>query len=475
MSGAYLGLAGLDAIFLVTGYTLLYALGLVRLRLGDARLLGLSFLAGWALLASVLTLSLIAGVELRALTVVVAGAALSAAFVLIGRRRQPEPLVPVRQSRHPLALLAAGLGAAILMIEVAAALVVSVKNEWTTDLDVITAWLPRARTIYYLHHLNASVWGVVPHAGVPGPWYPPLVPAMYASTFDFAGGFHPAVLPLQQVVLGIAFLLAVLGLVDRFTPRWLSLPALALLVTTPWFWWRLHSLLPDQTVAYLLVGAALTCVLWLYERRSAWLWLAVVFLAAASLAKVEGALFGAILAVVVIGAGLALYRRAGLPACVLLLAPATFVPWRLWLIHNHVPTSNPAYNAPGVLHPGFLADRLHRLGYALQYMLRAPFVEEQLTAVVIVFFVAALLIAGRRLPVLSGAVAVWLALSFFSLATIYWAGGQELHWYLSTSAARVGTTLIIAGGTVAPLLLGLAMAREARALEAGAADVEADP
>ena len=47
---------------------------------------------------------------------------------------------------------------------------------------------------------------------------------MYAINFEFVGGFHPALLPFQQTVLGIAFILAVLGLLDRFTPRWISLP-----------------------------------------------------------------------------------------------------------------------------------------------------------------------------------------------------------------------------------------------------------
>jgi hypothetical protein len=257
----------------------------------------------------------------------------------------------------------------------------------------------------------------------------------------------------------------VLALIDRFTPRWLSLPALALLVTTPWYWWRLHSLLPDQTVAYLLVAAALTCVLWLHERRSAWLWLALVFLSAASLAKIEGALFGGILAAVTIAVGLLRDRRAALPGVVLLLAPLALVPWRVWLIRNHVPTSNPQYNTSKVLSPGFLSGHLHRLWFAVHFMVRAPFVLERLTLVVIVFAAAALGIAGLRVPALALTVAAWLALSFLALATIYWVGGQPIGWYLSTSASRVGTTLIVAAGTVAPLLLGLAMAREADAAQ----------
>jgi hypothetical protein len=455
-----LGLIAFDAILAGVGYALLCALGIARLQRGDVRLLGLSYLVGWALFGSVLSLGLMAGIQLRVATVVLVGAVLAGGCAIAVRRTaRTRPALAPRPERgrpHPLALLAAGLGAAILVVELAAAVVASIKSGWTTDIDVLTAWLPRAGIIYSTHQLDPGTWGTFLC-----PWYPPLAPAMYAGTFAFAGGFHPSVLPLQQVILGIAFLLAVLGLLDRYAPRWLSLPSLALLVSAPWFWWRLHSLLPDQTLAYLLVGAGLTSVLWLQERCRAWLGLAVVFLVAASLTKIEGVVFGSVLVAVVLVAGFRQQRRAALPAVVLLVGPAAIVPWHLWLARHQVPTSTPDYNAPHLLSPTFLADRIGRLTYALDSMLgwglsldlRVP------TLAMIWLSIGVALAVWRSIPVISSTVGAWLVLSFLSLGAIYWTGRVEVHWYVETSASRVGGMIIIAAAVLTPLLLGLALGK----------------
>ena len=145
---------------------------------------------------------------------------------------------------------------------------------------------------------------------------------MYATTFAFAGGFHPSLLSIQQVFLGVAFILSVGAVLDRFAPRWITFSSLALLVTAPWFWWRLTSLLPDQTLAYMLAAAGLTSLLWLYERRAAWLApRASSFSRATTLVKLEGLAFAGILAVVVVASGFVVHRRRAWPALVLLLGP----------------------------------------------------------------------------------------------------------------------------------------------------------
>jgi hypothetical protein len=397
------------------------------------------------------------GIGFGVTTVLVVAALIVAAGAFVGWRRRPVPAdeAPVKRSRHPLALVAAAAGGAILAIELLAAVFTSIGYQWSPNLDLLTAWLPRAATIYYTGGLDPSVW-----QSFLAPWYPPLAPVMDAQTFAFAGGYHPSVLPFQQVLLGIAFVLAVIGLLDRYAPRWVTLPALALLVTTPWFWWRLHSVLPDQELSYLLAGAALACVLWLHGRRGGWLGVAVVLLMAAALTKLEGALFGAVLVAAVVVAGLVLYRRAGLPALVLLLGPAAMIPWHVWLTGNQVSSSTADYNAGHALSPTFLANRFSRLSDALDFMLKAPFQNERLTAVVIVLSIVVFAAAFTRIPVISVALAAWLTVSFFVLAAIYWVGRLEIHSYLGTSASRVGTSIIIAGGVLSPLLLGLALRRE---------------
>ncbi len=450
------GLVVQAALVLLVGHAALYALGLVRLRLGDVRLLGLSYLVGWALLGSVLSLTLIVGLDPSVVTVVLVSGVLVAGCAAIGRRSARVSMSAAGGDRSPLALTAAAIGAAIVAIAAAAAVANSLEGDYTSYWDSVAFWIPKAESIYYAHGLDAGVLGLLQH-----PEYPPLLPTMHAATFHFAGGTHPSLLPLQHALLGIAFLLAAFALLDRFAPRWVSLPALALLATTPWFWWRLEAPLGDQPLAYLIAVAALACVIWLYEPRGAWIGLAVVLLAAATLTKLEGGFLAGLLIAVVLVTGFAVHGRAALPALALLAAPAVIVPWRLWLGHHGLPTSAADYHPTDLLDPGFLSARTGRLAGALHWILGAPF-DQLETAAMVCISAALLVVVAYRLPAITAAVAVWLALSCLGLATIYWIGRLELDWYLGTSASRVGTTVIIAAATLAPLLLGMALQRAAR-------------
>ncbi len=452
MTAAGLGLIANDVVILGVGFAFLYALGLAR-RLGDFRLVGLAFLAGWAMVGVVLCGLLMLGVPVRLPTILIAAGSLVAACVLVGRRTPPVPGGSAARSRNPLALAAALCGAAVIAVEAVAALVVSL-TDWDAQIDFILFWGPRAETIYYHGGLQPSSWGDYPHQE-----YPPLGPAMNAVTFHFTHGFHPSLLPVQETLLGIAFLLAAFVMLDRFVPRWISLPSLALLVTAPWFWWRLQSILPDQILAYLLSLAALACIFWLLERRHAWLGLAVVLLAAGALLKLEGSLFGSLLVVVVLAAAFLRFRREAVPALVLLIGPLAVVPWRLWLSSNGLRSSAADYSLSDLANPGYLADRLGRLHRTLDALANSA--GNDLHALAFLSLLAvALLVAGLRTPLIAGAVAVWIVLMLIGFVAVYWIGRLSIGFYLDTSDSRVGGTLLIVAATLAPLLLGLAL-REA--------------
>ena len=240
-----LALPALDLMYLAVGYALLWGVGLVRLRAGDVRYLGLAFLTGWALMGVVLSLLLMAGVPLYVATVPLAAAAVAA--LCIGARLWRPNRVPAAPAGHPWSLPAAAVAAiagVVLAVAGAAAVLTAVGSQWNPEFDLLSAWLPRAQIVLFLHHLDPAQW-----SSFIDPWYPPLVPVMFGATWQYAGGFHPSVLPIQQVVLGLSFVLAALALLDRFVPRWLSFPSFALLIVTPWFWWRLQSLMPDATLA----------------------------------------------------------------------------------------------------------------------------------------------------------------------------------------------------------------------------------
>ena len=454
-----LALLALDLIYLAAGYALLYATGIVRLRPGDVRFVGLAFLAGWALMGTVLSLLLMAGIGLYIATVPVASAVVVAACVGIALRRPNRVPAGIVHARSVPAAIVAGVAGIVIMVAGAAAVLTALGSQWNPEFDLLSAWLPRAQIVYYLHQLNPGQW-----SSFIDPWYPPLVPVMFGATWQYAGGFHPSVLPIQQVVLGLSFVLAALALLDRFVPRWLSFPSLALLIVTPWFWWRLQSLMPDATLAYLLAAAAIVCVIWLYEPNGAWLALGVVFLAAATLAKLEGFVFSVLLVAVVVVAGVVLRRRRALPALLLLLGPAVTIPWRLWLSAHDVMGSNPDFQEPRLTSPGFLWSKAGSFFHSLGLILGGPWRPAYRTTEIILVIGALVAIGvARRVPVLAAATVIWLGLMALALAGTYAATRvASTDSYIGFTASRVGGTFVVAAATLAPLQLGLALRRERR-------------
>jgi hypothetical protein len=452
LSRVDIGLCANALLIVAIGHSVLYAVGIARLRLADVRVLGLSYLLGWSLLGAILALGLMVGLDPDVVTVALVAAVVVPVGVLCGRRAPPVPATRFVRERHPLAHAGALLGAAILATTCLGGLMLSVKGAGYADyVDNLTFWIPKAASIFYSHGLDAEALRSLRHSE-----YPPLVPAMNAATFHFVGGFHPSVLPFQMALLGVAFVLASIALVDRFAPRWITLPALALLTTTPWFWWRLQSPLADQPLAYTVAAAALSCIIWLRERRPAWLAVAFAFLTAASLTKLEGSMLAVLLILVVLTAAVLMHGRVGLAAGWLALAPATIIPWHIWLTQHGLRASAADYDASDLLDPGLLAERTDRLTKTLHWMWGAP--QHQLqTAVLVWVVVAGLVAAAIRVPALTAAAASWLALSCAGLASVYWIGKLEISFYLSSSLSRVGTAIIIAAAVLTPLLLGLAL------------------
>jgi len=464
----YLGLFGDDAIYLLVGYALLAGLGVARLRPGDLRLAGLAYLAGWALMGTLLSLVLMAGIPLEIPTVIVTGAVAAGVCASVARLR-PNAVAPVEpRSFSPVPFAVAVVAGVVIAIGAVAAIVTAFTSLWVPDFDLLVAWLPRAKIIWALHGFAPSQW-----SSFLDPWYPPLAPVMYGTTFTFVGGFHPSLLPIQQAILGVAFVLAVLALLDRVAPRWVSLPSLALLMTTPWFWWRMQSLLPDATLAYLIAAAAVVALLWLWEPHAAWLVLGIVFLAAATLTKLEGSVFAALLAIVATGAAVVLRGRRGLAALLLFLGPAATIPWRLWLDTHSVAATNPDLNQPSLLNPSFLVDRSGDFAHAMYLILRSPWRSYyRTTEAILVLGLLVVLAVARRIPVIAAAALLWLGLVVLALATTYATSRLNTSAYFAVSGSRVGGLVVVAAAAMTPLLLGLAL-RAPRRRRRGAVEAAA--
>jgi hypothetical protein len=453
---AYLGLAAFDLMATAIGYALLNGLGLVRSRAEALRYLGLAFLAGWATTGVAISLGVSLGVDPRVRNVLLLTTA-AIALCLGARRLFPASQRPPLPADRDLLPRAAGLaGAGLLVMAMLGSLVFSARAGADYFWDAWAFWVPKAKAIYYFHGLDTGLGGFLTYAN---PEYPPLVPATTAATFHFMGGVHPAALPLQQSLLGVAFVASVVVLLAPRVPRWILFPLLAMLALAPQFWFRMASVVPDQTTAYLLALALVASILWIDERRRAWLPLAAVFMAGATLTKPEGLALSVLLVVVVAAAALLLHGRSAYPVLALAFGPAAILPWRAWLAHHHVQAS-PPYDWNDLLRPGFLADRADRLGFAAHKML--DFILGGASwSLVLPLTVAGLVLAfvAGTLRVLTAAVAAWLGVAFLGLAAVYWIGKPEVHWYVNTSAERVVGTIPLMAGTVLPLLLALALER----------------
>ncbi len=459
MTRISIGLVAYNALLVAVGYALLYAFGLARVRRSEWRLLALAYLLGWAFLGSVLTFFLIVGLDPQVVSVVIASALSVEISVLVGRRVGKTEVVAHRPRASALALLTAGAGAAALLAAAAIAMIVALKATWQTGWDVVWFWLPKANVIYSMHGLDTGVggWGAQAH-----PQYPPLDSVMAAAASHFAGGFHPHFLDVQAVVLGLAFLGAIPALLDRFAPRWLVFPFIALLAVSPTFWWRMQSLTVDQPLAYLVAAAAVACVIWLREPRGAWLAIAIVFLVAATLTKLEGVTLAVLLVAVVVAGAFVLRGKAGWPALLLLIGPAAIVPWRLWLRFHDFPTSPSDYHASDLLRPAFLVDHWSHFTYALQWAVHFLF-RPDAWLVAPPLCVLAIVLSATRVPTIATVVGLWLVGACLGVAVVYWVSDvNDFGDFIVNTLDRVASTIVIVACALAPLVLGIALAdREA--------------
>ena len=480
-----LGLLASQAAVLLAGYALLRAVGIAELKPADVRLIGLSYLAGWALTGVLVSLALVLGIgeslpELLVLLAVEIGG-----LLWLGGRAKPlgEASSPVVQSRHPLAVVVCWVSGAILAVAIVCAAAVASKtgtNAWH-QYDAYNIWIPRAEILYASHGLNAPLWKSFAH-----PEYPPLAPGMDALTFFFAGP-HPSLLVTQRALLGIAFLLSLVPLLGRAAPRWLVLPFVAALATAPWFWARLGSLMVDAPVAYLVCAAATTGFLWLHERRRTWLVLTLIFIAGAGLTKFEGFFFSEILALTILVVALLRYRRAGLPSALLVSGPLLIGAWWLWLGRHGISASNSAdYHLSDVFDVHYLGDRTFRLTTSLTALREeaAQLVADGLAGwhvpavsawVLALPVILALALAARCRAVLVGAAAAWTLCAFAGLAVIYWIGRPEIGWYLWVTVDRIVPTVIVTSGTLVTLILGLELPGSGAGPEPGTASPGAKP
>jgi hypothetical protein len=256
------------------------------------------------------------------------------------------------------------------------------------EFDGWAFWVPKAKAIYFYGGLDHQFF-----AELPGPSYPPLVPAFEAAAFRFMGSPDVVTLHLQFWFFLVGFVTAVLGLLHGRVARLFLWPPLLLLLVTPQV--VQHALLAegDFLLDEFIALAALLVGLWLVEQRSWHLAAATAFLGGAMSTKREGYL----LAACIILAGLAASwsrRRAVWPRLVVAatIAVVLTIPWRVLLASRGLPGGGPEAGGTGLFAHADRAWPSLRLALSTLF----DFQIWLLIAPVVIIAIAAALFAGTR-------------------------------------------------------------------------------
>jgi hypothetical protein len=339
---AIAGLVLLNTVLFVVGMSVLWSLRGFATWDDVLRLSGLAYLLGVASLGAVLVFELAVGIPVGLIGILVSSlllcaGALAAGFA-VGRAR-PSGLTSMRLAT-PTAVFAA------LVIVYFQALFRAGRLGGLYEWDGWAFWVPKGKAIYYFGGLDAQFFGELP-----GPTYPPLVPALQAVAFHFMGSADQVTLHLQFWFFYLGFVGAVIGLLCTRVRPLLLWPPVLLMLCTPFLSGGELTAQGDILLDELLIAATLLIGLWLLEREPWQLYAATLLLGGAFLTKREGYL----IAFCVIAAALVASRLEGRRVGwrpLLLTAAAAFavsIPWLVWFRAQGFGGGGPAAGGFGLL------------------------------------------------------------------------------------------------------------------------------
>ena len=140
-----------------------------------ARLAGLAYMLGLAVVSVLLVVELVLGVPFGAATVVLTALVAAAAGVVAGRARRRSRPAPQALGQHGGPVLITALGAALMIVFLEAVFRAG-RLAGLFEWDAMSFWVPKAKVIYFLGGLDERFF-----LEIPGQSYPPLVPAFEAS------------------------------------------------------------------------------------------------------------------------------------------------------------------------------------------------------------------------------------------------------------------------------------------------------
>ena len=456
MSRSIAGVVGLNGLFILTGFCVLWAIRGLRSWVDVVEQLGVALMLGLASVTVLATLWLIAGQRLSFWMILVLCAVVAAPCVQLAvfrRRELPRTLGVLPRFSSPGTLLALGLFALAVAFLVALYLVARVNSFITEDSFVF--WIPKAQAIYFFGDLDARLFRTLHGSG-----YPILLPTLDAIDFRFMGSADVPNLALQSWFLLVGCLATMAALLRPLVRPWLLWLFVVLAAVLPNLDYRLYLGEADWTVDIFFVLSGLFLVRWVLTGER---WLLVcygVMLAATFASKREGALFVACL----VGGALvatARTRRRWLPVLgVTAAAYATSIPWHIWWSSRHLQSDLPANWREN------LFSNLDRIRPAYAVVFRLLFTYDfWLVAVPVAVFAAVLGVtfAGR----VRETAVLYLATMVLGVNALMWIVWSEptvsLDTHNSTTPIpRAVGSFVLLSAALAPLLIDPLLARHSR-------------
>jgi hypothetical protein len=401
---AILGLVAFNLVLFGVGATSLYAIRGLRSWNELVRLAGVAYMLGVALTGIVFVFELVVGLSPSLGVILTTAAVLTLAALAVGNRLgRPRPGGRLTLGR--ISLTGATFGAAFIVY--AEALFRSGRLAGLYEFDGWGFWVPKGLAVYFLGGLDRQFFSTLP-----GPSYPPVVPAYEAGAFHFMGSPDVVTLHLQFWFFLVGFATAVVGLLSRRAHSLFLWPPLLVLLVAPQVLSHSLQATGDILLDELLALAALLVALWLGDQASWRLAGAAVFLGAAMSVKREGYAMAAcvVLAALIVSRR---QRRTAWPRLALCGAVAVglTIPWRLLLVARDLPGGGPEAGGIG------LFSHLDRAWPSLRLALSTVFDFDIWLVVgpLALVAIALALLAGPRSLAEYG-----LLLSVLSLAALTW-------------------------------------------------------
>jgi hypothetical protein len=343
---ALAGVLVFNLVLLGVGTALLWGLGAYRWLTDMVRLSGVAYLAGLAGLIVLLSLELVGGIPITAISSVLTLLALVVIGLTTGiAQRRPCTLRWPVGWRFPRISVFVAVSLAGIVLYLEGLFRQARLATPLAEFDGWWNWIPKAKAIYFFGRLDPELLSFLPNQS-----YPPGLPAVHAVAFHFMGSADDTTLHVQYWFYAVGFFAAVAGLLVAHVRAAILAPSFFLIFLAPSFiTWSTRTYV-DFPLGYMVATAALLTVLWIEERRPWQLVTVTALMSAAMLTKREGIPLAACVVIAGLAASAKEWRVCWPRLAVAgVIALALELPWRIWFSVHGLMSDAPSGGIVGEL------------------------------------------------------------------------------------------------------------------------------